>query len=120
MASGVERCSNTVGTHRATNMPDCMKDANIFCGSPGRSAVAGRLEAEDAGIDPLPRHHLGVRPTFRDPPLGEHDDVIGHPHRREVAAQALEAGPVAARTARSTWRSKRSSKGRTRRPTSGR
>lgn len=46
-------------------------------------AISGRLHLEQLRILPATRDELLVRAFFDDGAVGEHDDPVGHPHRRE-------------------------------------
>ena len=57
-------------------------------------AITPRLQREQAGIGAALLHQLLVAALLDDAPAVQHDDVIGHPHRRETVGDQ-DGDPVA-------------------------
>src|SRR3989449_1011682 len=60
------------------------KDSRRSGRAPAGSAVPGRLQGEQLGVQPAPRHELLVCPLVHQLAPLQYQDAVGHPHRGEA------------------------------------
>src|SRR5437867_3595034 len=61
---------------------------------PERLAIPCRLEREQLGIEPAPRHELLMRPLVDNLPALQHEDPLRHPHGREAVRDEHRHPPL--------------------------
>src|SRR5438552_11849286 len=78
-----DRPSTVRATLRIETSRAC-KDSRRSGRTPAGSAVPGRLEGEQLGVQPAPRHELLVCPLVHQLAPLQYQDAVGHPHRGEA------------------------------------
>src|SRR5712691_3281361 len=79
-----DKLSTVTATVRIEAPSRACKDSCRSRRAPAGSAVPGRLEREQLGVQPAPRHELLVSPLVHQLAPLQYQNAVGHPHRGEA------------------------------------